>query len=490
MIQRIITKYGLATHLALLAAVPFAVHIFLGPFVAALVAACLSFFAVEWFLLEPSIHSGEDFDDARQRVLSSLVRDPLLYFFAIAILFALARALNGGLTTVYDVETQVWSVSQPAIPFLPASSGDDGFILFSAVLALAVVVLCVRHGLGHAARTSCLLTGSCVAGVAGLVAAAAACCGNAALIDLASRGFQSIVFSGDVFGLWLLASVASAGMVEDQNWSRAGRPAVFIALAGNTVGLIFFAPPPVAVLYLVLSFVFAAFVLFFVGNRVSFPASVRVLTIGAVAVGLAVMCLVILAPEHVRSVKTAGILPATSLPATFWDVRSALSRLSREMWVAHPWCGVGAGAFGLNVPFVAVQADWAILPPRPEFVADGYLMLLAERGILGCGLLLAGVLLMVTSYVVRFGHGLRALRGESESPSPAFGFPLFVWAAPLMVVAVLTEAFFAASPFIAQPAMLVLALVLAVSTVSFPRVPVHPVLAPAVPAPSTVSSEK
>ena len=86
--QKAISKYGLAAHLALLAVAP----LFLFPFCddawTARVVIWLSLFAAVWTILEPSRRAEETLHDARFRVASSIARDPLFWLSLCLVLIA------------------------------------------------------------------------------------------------------------------------------------------------------------------------------------------------------------------------------------------------------------------------------------------------------------------------------------------------------------------------------------------------------------------
>ena len=102
MFHRLITKYGLATHLALLASLPPALLPFLSERHLGLTIFWLSALAGLWILLEPSILAGEHLSTARGRVRHDMVRDPLFWFFLAAVVFAGLRWLNSGISMHYD----------------------------------------------------------------------------------------------------------------------------------------------------------------------------------------------------------------------------------------------------------------------------------------------------------------------------------------------------------------------------------------------------
>ena len=101
MFPRLITRYGLATHLALLASLPFVLFPFLSTSKLAEVIFCLSGIAFLWLLVEPSMRAGEHLSVARRRVLGSLVRDVAFWFVLGALAVSLVRCINSDVATDY-----------------------------------------------------------------------------------------------------------------------------------------------------------------------------------------------------------------------------------------------------------------------------------------------------------------------------------------------------------------------------------------------------
>ena len=101
MLYQNVSKYGLATHLALAAALPAALAQFVSGSTLAVLTLWMSLVAAIWILMEPSVLSGETISGARARVLSRIFRDPLAWFLAVAVLFALARWLNNGVRLAF-----------------------------------------------------------------------------------------------------------------------------------------------------------------------------------------------------------------------------------------------------------------------------------------------------------------------------------------------------------------------------------------------------
>mgnify|MGYP007129629501 CR=1 FL=1 len=438
MLQKFLSKYGLATHLALLAAVPLALTPFLDAARLASVVFWLSGLAALWLLTEPSIRAGEHLSSARRRVRGALVRDPLFWLLLLVVLFALVRACNTGIALRYDSEQAAWLVGEAKLGGGPASVGLTGLLSFATALAVWVVVLGIRHGIGLMARIVFGVSGAFFAGVGGLSAAGCACAGMAP-------------FAG-----WLRAGVAEA-----RKWSFARLPFV-LGMAGNVAALVFFAPPLVAVAWLALSVLVLVCSLAYLARASSGGAVARTFVLAVFGYALPVFLLMLFVSEPLRALKLNGLDPEIAQPEVYCAASEALSRIAREAWKTHPWFGVGSGALGLHVPFLAEKADWAFLPAQPAFAYNGYWTLLAERGIVGC-LLPAVVLgLLLAAYCVRLVSSYSYLRYQDDADVFVFAVPPVAWFAPLTVVLLAVEAvwspvFLTDNLFVAAPVALALA---------------------------------
>ena len=468
MILKVISKYGLAAHLGLLASMPVALAPFLSAAALGQLVLWLSFFAAMWVLFDPSIRIGERSSEARGRVFLSIVRDPIFYFFLVLIGFALVRYLNSGIALQYDAEQSAWTVKEAAAPVMPASAGDAGFLPLTATVGLGVLVVGIRHGLGLSARVFCGLTTVSVVGAGGLWAAVQACLGKApALLQAVKADFVHPPFMGSAFGTFLVLAVVFGMDAECRKWSYARLPYV-VAVAGTASGLVVFSPPAIAALYLAVTILFAVFASVY---------SIRIGTLGGFArslvftlLGLAVPALLLmaLASPDIQQFKLFGLDPEKIFPVEYNSLTAALARISKGMWMERPWCGVGVGAFGLHVPFVAVKADWAVLPPHVGNALSGYWTLLAERGIVGCALLAVGLAMLLWSWGARLRGAFVYLRGNADAEIFPFACPPVVWTAPFIVLLGAVE-LFVAPVFSSIASVFSLVVPLALSAASFPR---------------------
>ena len=439
MLQKFLSKYGLATHLALLAAVPLALTPFLDAARLASVVFWLSGLAALWLLTEPSIRAGEHLSSARRRVRGALVRDPLFWLLLLVVLFALVRACNTGIALRYDSEQAAWLVGESKLGGGPAAVGLTGLLSFATALAVWVVVLGIRHGIGLMARIVFGVSGAFFAGVGGLSAAGCACAGMAPFAGWLRAGFAEAPFWASVFGVWLVLGIVCGVQAEARKWSFARLPFV-LGMAGNVAALVFFAPPLVAVAWLALSVLVLVFSLAYLVRASSGGTVARTFVLAVFGYALPVFLLMLFVSEPLRALKVDGLDPALAFPGNVKEAGEALSRIAREAWKSRPWFGVGSGALGLHVLFLAEKADWAFLPVAPSFAYNGYWTLLAERGIVGCMIPAVALGLLVAAYVMRLVSAFMFLRDKNDVDIFVFAVPPVTWAMPLALALLAVEA--------------------------------------------------
>ena len=474
MFHKLITKYGLATHLALLASLPCALMPFLSERTLGITILWLSALAGLWFLIEPSILTGEHLSSARARVRRGMIRNPLFWFFLVAICFAAVRWLNSGIELCYDSE-RGWAVSLPAVEILPASAGDSGFLPFAVAVGSGVLSLGILHGLGLLARISFGLATGFISGVAGLVCATLVCLESSSLLHLALQEFlprtpvAPLPFYGTSYGLMLALSIIAGIQAEGRKWTTA-RIFFCVAVAGNLSGLLFFAPPILAIAYLVAIGLFMSFAFVHLSRTGSVGGVAYSLTMILFGAAIAASLLLAVAPEAVVKAKIEGTSLSAAFPDAYRAVAASLERISRTMWQGSPWRGAGIGAFNLQAQFLAEKADWAMLSPKVASALNGYWTVLAERGILGCIVLVSVACIFLFIWVKNLVGAVVYLRTRDDADIFAFACPPMVWVVLVVIPIFCAEAFF--SPvFSCSVTLFAVTAVFALSAASFPRDP-------------------
>ena len=467
MFHKVITKYGLATHLALLASLPFSLAPFVPERPLGITILWLSFFSFLWLLLEPSILAGEHLSLARVRVRRGIIRDPLFWFFLLVIVFAGVRWLNGDVCLRYNSEESIWFVSEPKMALLPASVGESGFLPFSVAVGIGILSLGILHGIGLSARISFGLTTGFLFGVGGWCAGVFVCLGWQPLLASATAGFLSGPFYGTCFGLGMLLSLIAGVQAEARKWAAA-RLLFCVGISGNLFGLLFFAPPLAIACYVVVCLIYLLLCLVHLSRTSSLGSVAYCLTMILFAVALALSLFLAVAPDQVVSLKSEGIGLATAFPEVYHESNGILNRICRSIWEESPWRGAGIGAFALKAQFLAEKTDWQVLPPNVSRALNGYWMLLAERGILGCIIFVAAVILFLFTWFRNLVRAVVYLRQRDDADFFMFACTPMVWTVPGLLALVGVEAVFT-PVFSRSVTLFAIVTIFALAAASFPR---------------------
>lgn len=455
--QKLISKYGLAAHLAFLAVAP----LFLFPHFAASTIATvelwLSLFAAIWLVMEPSRRAGEMLHDARFRVMGAILHDPLFWVMVALTLFAGLRWANTGVGTAYDLEKELWSIRSPHVAIFPGSVKDAGFLPFSIALAATVLLAGCRHALGKAARMSYLFTSSSLAGLAAIVGAILLKEEHPAIQAATKCVLTNASYVGAAFGLHFLAAVAVLPGVFECRWNKL---LILFALSigGTATGLYFFSPVVVTMAFLaaglLLLIAALAYSGFFLGGSTAFKCAASLV----VSVLIPVLCVMWLSSDEVNAAR----LPVLSgdfdkcFADGFAETRDLLSSISSKVWEENRWMGTGIGSFALDVRFNAAPEDWSVLKAGQLTPLNGWWYLLVERGIVGA-LALALVLAFLCWTFIR---RLIAALGKD------FFFPACVLG-PVACLVIVAETFIDTS-FLRMDVMLALAGQMAIAASFFP----------------------
>lgn len=456
--QKFIAKYGLAAHLAIMAAAPLFLFPFFDEETAAGAQIWLTSLAACWTLLMPSVFSGEMLHDSRRRVAVGLVHDPLFWVMSIIALGALMAHLNDGIQLAYDAEVRAWSVADPTFPLFPGSVAGCGRSAFVAAFSALVAVSACRHSLGRAARQVFVLVAASLSGLAGLTAIYLANQGNAQVLQTAACEETMKSFVGMAFGLHLIGGVMTLVTAFERKWTKS-MPTFLLAIGGNAAGLFVFAPAVVsmgtvaAVLLLFsYSFLYARMVLRRQCEFKCFVFFALAIAFGAVVVHY------VFPPTPVADRLEACLDPQAAFLAMFDETRSALSAAAFRIWKGHLWIGSGLGAFPLELRFTASAEDWKVIPHGMRMVPNGWWQVLAERGVVGGLSLLLPLGFLLFTYFKRLVGGVMA----REWPHPAF------LAGPLALTVAAVFSFFDCS-FLRADVLAVLGALLSIAAGAFPK---------------------
>ena len=468
MLYQNVSKYGLATHLAFAAALPAALTQFVSVTALSVAILWVSLLACIWMLMEPSVFSGETISAARSRVLRGVLRDPFAWILWVSCLFALIRWLNSGVRLAFDAENSVWQIKEPAVSFLPASTGNSALLPLALMVAAAVVVIGVRHALGKNARIWFGVFSGAISAVGAFAAVVCAGLEMEPFKALAFSEFGSRFFIGSMFALFLPITVACGVEAEECGMTKA-RLVFAWAVGGNAVGAFVFLPGILGFGYLAASALVALMALFRLKKRAGAAACARAASMVAFGVVIAVFSAVLPPYAKIQESKLEGLDVEKAFPAALADRNSVLHGISKSMWLEYPWSGVGVGAFRLHAPFFASKEDWSVLPPEPKDGSNGYFTLIAERGICGALMWLIGIGFLLQFWISRLVGSIAWHKSQDDARAWFFCVPTVVWTGPLVLVLFAVDAWFS-SGFPLTPLSACLIAAMSLSAASFPRV--------------------
>ncbi len=458
--HRVIAKYGLAAHLAILAVAPLFLFPFCSASATASVVLWLSLVAAAWCLLVPSVRSGEPLHSARQRVLSGICRDPLFWTSLAIAVFAGLRALNGGVRMVYDVEDSAWRLASPMVEAFPGVVDGTGFLPFAVAVALVIVMVGARHSLGRAARMVFLLVASAGAGLAAVVALVLANQGSEVCRQMLVASPNEASFFGFAQGIYFLCGIVALTTAFERAWVRA-MPLFTLAIGGTALGVFVFAPAAASILFgsLALVVLLAAFVYLFF--RVGRTSQFRYVAVLGIALALAALAAAFVLPPALLQEKLEAFRDFALVPDGFFELRGTLSEIAQRAWKTAPWAGTGLGSFALDVRFQATSEDWLVLPRGVATISNGGWLLLAERGIVGAVSVALPFCFIAWSFMRRVVTW--ATGGDLSAPHPG------VLLAPLVLAALAASVPFDCS-FLRPDALLAAVAAAAVAPKCFPKI--------------------
>lgn len=455
--QKLVAKYGLAAHLALLAVAPLVLFPYLDGKAMATVMLWLSAFAGVWLLLEPSVRSGEHLRRARMRVLHGIARDPLFWASVAVVAFAGLRALNAGVGLGYDAELSVWKMQPPDFPILPGSVGDAGFLPFAVSVAGMVLMQGCRHSMGRASRMAFWLLSSALTGLGAAVAIVAAhfgCEGAGAMMAVSDSAFT---FLGLACGFHLLSGTVALETAFENRWNAA-MLLLPLSVGGTGAGLFCFSPTFVTLAFAGAELVVLAYSFFYACRRLPSAGEFKLLVVCGVSFALGGLLVMMLTPAPLMQERLAAFAERTFFAERFWKLREVLSAIAFKSWVSHLWTGTGLASFSLDFRFNARPEDWMLLPRGIASLPSGWWLILAERGVVGA------VMFVLPFGFLLFTYGRRLALWISDMSVPH----------PACVVAPVALALFVASGFVdcsltRADVILVMVSLLAVSAAAFPR---------------------
>ena len=410
--QKFLANYATAAHLALLAVAP----LFLFPLCPQdVVATCLlwlSLLVATWVVMSPTCRPGELPHMARERLLHDAVRDPAMWFMLVVVVYAAVRALNGGVAFAYDAELSTWSLKRQAVEILPGCTAGSGYLPFATTVALAVLLLGARHALVASSAVAFFVATTVLAGVSAVVAAIALSYGDGTLAAIAACSYESPSFIGTAYGIHLLGGVVAMFGCVEQGWHRA-EPLAMLGLVGVAAGFTLFSPIATFAVFAIAFIVFAFVSLAVSSRRLAGSGPFRCVLMIIIVAAVPVLMAMFGSNFGPLEQRAADALELKFFPEGFLPSRSILSSIALKSWTGNPWLGSGLGSFHLDIRLFASQDDWLHIAPRQVAAMNGWLQLLAERGVVGALLIALGTAFLAWTFFARAARFFRSTKWNS-----------------------------------------------------------------------------
>ena len=420
--HKLIAKYGLAAHLALLAVAPLVLSPLLGDEAVSVVLAWLTLVSAIWLFMEPSLRTGESLHVARKRVVKSVFCDVLFWCMLAVVVLAGARALNTGIGLAYDAENAKWNLSPAAWSLLPGSVGTTGCLSFAGATSALVILLGCRHALGRSARMAFLLVASILAGLGVGIDFALTPIWHE-MVKPASDGLS--------FALYLLGGTVALAATFERKW-RFVMPLFSFAVGGTAAGAFAFSPVFDVAVFAGAEIVVLSYVFLYAAKTLSKSAEFKLLVVMGISLALGGLAVAMLLPPDMLDVKLNAMKELVFFSPESKAVRAVLSDIARKSWFSHLWIGTGLDSFPLDFRFSAAAADWTLVRGKVISVPNGWWQLLAERGIVGALAIALPTAVLLFFYVRRFLKALPMM----TLPHPA------CLLTPIVLAAVVSVGFF------------------------------------------------
>ena len=205
---------------------------------------------------------------------------------------------------------------------------------------------------------------------------------------------------GTFFGFWLIMGM---GLFADALtlFQRRSFLLLLLGVAGNLVGMLFFASALAVCVYLLLTVLMFVYWMVYLAPHVPRYTQVKVFIVSLLFAAGVGGGLIYLYPKNPVVAKIEAALPVSD----YWNMLLATKKIrtaaAMEIWQEHPWVGVGSDGFYHLAGLSVAAKDWALLKIDQACVYNDCLQFLCEYGVLGGGLLLAMVVTLMAPICYR-----------------------------------------------------------------------------------------
>ena len=409
MMQKLLTKYWLALHLAVLFLAAWLCVMYPGT-ETVLSLFWLSFFAVQTFVLLPSMLRGETMGAARLRACLNAVQDPFTYIGFALVIFVCIQWLNSGCSLVYLDDVELWRYGPPPVGWLPYSVEPFPAFMVLALLTVSVIGgVGFRNGVGKAGKRFFLDMVSLISGCVAIYMVVMSLTGEQPYAERATLTEGGNW--GTCFGFWLIVALGGhlnfreEGFAKTLGWS-------FFSLLGNLVGLLQFGSLLCVILFGGVALFMLVYWIFFLLRQTIGGVAQLKLFLCVVIAGVTLFLLLYLIPGNPVKEKLAQMADAQYYEKLL-DGRRFQEPFAWQIWQDHPWTGVGANGFAHYSRTLIEETDWARLKACGGHLSNDWLQFLTEYGIIGAGFLLGLFIVLLIPLFSRMRLAFQSLRSSS-----------------------------------------------------------------------------
>lgn len=363
--------------------------------------------------------------DARHRVWTSSVLDPLLYVGLFLFLLLLISGLNSGCKLVYQLDTGYWEMGRPPASWLPFSvKAGPAYLAAAVALSVFLGAVIIRHALTRTPKRRILQSLAIVSGVIALIR----CVPYFKLTEIQDVFLRTTAADscGVVFGFWSICSLGLFENPEIEHTTAWWRHFLFVfGVFANLLGMLFFASVLSAGIGALIFLVAFILRLFFSRGKVPASSILKTIVLSLLIIGGTFSLLRFIYPDNPVTHKIASLYKWEETSKIWTEQLPARSGAAMTMFQDHMWCGVGVEGYGEFVG-LTIKKDSGWKPFRQDrgAVRNDYVQLLAEYGLVGCGILLSTLVVLLAPVFYRSHLYLtlvtsKKMKGEYPFPPEA-----------------------------------------------------------------------
>ena len=417
----LLSKVAIPLHLAFIAGYFACVRIGPDSVVEYLPLAWFAAGLVEITLLFPTARKGEEVYDARRRVWTSILKDPVFHTGVVAFLFLLLQTLNGPRVLAYDRAAGAWVFSPARIRDFPACVSQLASVqgLFWNILVIPAMLV-MRNGLGKKGRQ---LTLKLLVMVASLVALYGLIVYDPRAAAPHFANFPDAISAGVYFFMHFCIACAlyttEVGMeIRDRFQCHALFAACLLTLAGALYSLSCLTIALTAGALVIVGI----YCMVYLSSRLSMAEKMRMTAAGLILIGLVAFLHVVGYPQNRIHGCTEKIISGEwTTPAEQTNTLVRLNVAGR-MFKANAIHGVGTWGYADANCFGKYTQDneWEFLQDSdatPPLCGNDSLQALAEYGVVGFLLIVAPFLILFVDSLIRLVGEFRPKGGKPSNSS-------------------------------------------------------------------------